>query len=163
VKPVPNELIVKMPSDVEATRESCAAAADATLLVLFFMAGQLEPKLDFPPIVSSGVELWKMPAPYDPPAIRTIPLLTDLNGGGDEEGGYLQHCRRNGEEYNRALEEAKPDVAKEIAKMGPTDSAHVWNYLNALACSVENESVYRPLELSVETKQAYYQAVGIRS
>jgi hypothetical protein len=163
MKSIPNELIVKMPSDVEATRESCQAAADATLLVLFLMAGELDPKLDFPPIISNGRELWKMPTPYDPPAIETVPLLVDLNGGGDEEGGYLAHCKLNAFEYNEALEEAKPDVAKEIARMGPTDAGHVWNYLNALACSVEDESVYRPLELSTECKQAFYQAVGIKA
>jgi hypothetical protein len=161
MKAIPNYLIVKMPVAVEASKPSCQVAADATLLVIFMMASQLEPKLDFPPIVSNGKELWKMPTPYDPPAIETVPLLVDLNGGGDEEGGYLQHTRRNAEEFNAALEEAKPDLAKKIAGMGPTDSAHVWNYLNALACSVEDESVYRPLELSDECKQAYYQAVGL--
>jgi hypothetical protein len=161
MKAIPNYLIVKMPVAVEASKPSCEAAADATLLVIFLMASQLDPKLDFPPIVSNGQELWKMPTPYDPPAIETVPLLVDLNGGGDEEGGYLEHCKRNAEEFNEALEDAKPDVAKEIARMGPTDAGHVWNYLNALACSVEDESVYRPLELSDECKQAYYQAVGI--
>jgi hypothetical protein len=163
MKSIPNELIVQMPESVEASKESCQAAADATLIVLFLMGAELNPKMIWPPIVSNGRELWKMPAPYDPPAIETVPLLVDLNGGGDEEGGYLSHCRRNAEEYNRALEEAKPYVATEIAKMGPTDAAHVWNYLNALACSVEDEEVYRPLELSEECKQAYYQAVGLGS
>jgi hypothetical protein len=163
VKAIPNYLIVKMPVAVEASKPSCEDAADATLLVIFLMASQLEPKLTFPPIISNGEETWKMPKPYDPPAIKTVPLLVDLNGGGDEEGGYLEHCKRNAEEFNAALEEAKPDVAREIARMGPTDAGHVWNYLNALACSVEDESVYRPLELSTECKQAFYQAVGIKA
>jgi hypothetical protein len=162
VKLVPNELILKMPIAVEATRGSCQAAADATLHVLFLMAGQLEPKLDFPPIISNGRELWKMPTPYDPPAIQTVPLLVDLNTAGAGEDGYLAHCKRNAQEFNEALEEAMPDVAKEIAGMGPTDSAHVWNYLNALACSIEDEAVYRALTLSPETKQSFYQAVGLR-
>jgi hypothetical protein len=163
MKPVPNELIVKMPSDVEATRESCQAAADAVLHVLFFMAGQLEPKLDFPPIISNGHELWKMPSPYDPPAIQTVPLLVDLNTAGAGEDGYLAHCKRNAQEFNEALEEAMPDVAKEIASMGPADSNHIWNFLNALACSVEDEAIYKPLLLSPECKQSFYNACGVRS
>jgi hypothetical protein len=163
MKPIPQELIHKMPESVMGTKESCQVAADAVLHVLFLMGAELDPKLTWAPIVSSGVELWKMPTPYDPPAIRTVPLLVNLNGGGAEEGGYLAHCRRNAEEFNEALEDAMPDVAEEIANMGPTDSAHVWNYLNALACSVESESVYRPLTLSDECKQSYYLAVGLGS
>src|SRR4030095_13576160 len=102
-----------------------------------------------------------MPTPSDPPPIRTIPLMVDLNGGGAEEGGYLAACKRNAQEFNEALEDAKPEAGAEIASMGPTDSAHVWNYLNALACSVEVEKVYRPFTLSDETKGAYYRAVGL--
>jgi hypothetical protein len=160
VKPIQNELIEAMPSSVEASKPSCEAAADATLHVLFLMAAELDPKVDFPPIISNGVELWPLPPPYETGERRTVPLMVDLNGTG-ATGGYLEHCRRNAEEFNRALEEAKPDVAKEIAKRGPTDATHVWNFLNSLALSVEDEDVYRPIELSDETKQAYYQAVGI--
>jgi hypothetical protein len=160
VKPIPQELIDEMPSSVEASKPSCQDAADATLHVLFLMAAELDPKLDFPPIVSSGVELWPLPPPYETGERRTIPLMVDLNGTG-EEGGYLAHCKMNALEYNEALAESKPDVAKKIASMGPTDATHVWNFLNSLACSVEDEDVYRPLELSDECKQAYYQAVGL--
>src|SRR5262245_39837615 len=162
MKKIPSEYIDAMPDSVEATKESCQEAADATLLVLFLMAGQLEQKIPFPPIVSNGRELWKMPSPFNPPAIETVPLLVDLNGTG-EIGGYLMHVRRNAQEYNEAIEESKPDVARDIAMLSPMDSTHVWNYLNALACSVEDEDVYRPLELSPETKQAYYQAKGLGS
>jgi hypothetical protein len=163
VKPIAQELIDEMPSSVEASKPSCEAAADATLHVLFLMAAELDPKLDFPPIISNGIELWPLPPPYEMGERRTpIPLLIDLNGTG-EEGGYLAHCRRNAEEYNEALAESKPDVAKEIAKMGPIDATHLWNFLNSLAFSVEDEDVYRPLELSDETKQSYYRAVGLGS
>jgi hypothetical protein len=154
---IPEEYIDEMPSSVEATKESCEVAADATLYVLFLMAAELDEELTFPPIVSNGHELWKMPSPYDPPAIRTVPLLVDLNGGGDEEGGYLVHCRRNAQEFNEALDDSKPDVARDLARMSPTDSGHVWNYLNALACSVEDEDIYRPLILSDETKRIFEQ------
>lgn len=160
MKPIAEELIDAMPSAVETTKESCQEAADAVLRVLFEMGMQLEPKLSWPPIISNGYELWPMPAPYAFGERQTVPLLVDLNGMGDE-GGYLEHCVRNAVEFNEALAEAKPDVAKEIARMGPTDAGHVWNSLNALACSVEDESVYRPIELSAETKQSYYQAVGL--
>jgi hypothetical protein len=153
---IPQEFIDEMPSSVEATKESCEVAADATLYVLFLMATELDEELTFPPIISNGHELWKMPSPYDAPAITTVPLLVDLNGTGDD-GGYLLHCRRNAQEFNEAIDESKPDVARSLARMGPTDSGHVWNYLNALACSVEDESVYRPLELSDETKRVFEQ------
>src|SRR4030095_3274955 len=161
MKPIPNELIIAMPESVEATKESCQAAADAVLHVLFLMGAELDPKLTWPPILSNGVELWPMPPPYESGERRQISLLINLNGR--DESGYLEHCKRNAEEYNRALEEAKPYVATEIAKMGPTDATHVWNYLNSLAFSVEDESVFRALELSDETKESYYRAVGLRS
>jgi hypothetical protein len=163
MKPIPQELIYKMPDDVEASTESCQEAADAVLHVLFLMGAELDPKMTWPPVVSNGVELWPMPAPYQSGERRQIRLLVDLNGGGAEEGGYLAHCKRNVEEFNEALEDAKPEVAEEIASMGPTDSAHIWNYLNALACSVESESVFRPLELSDECKRSYYLALGLGS
>src|SRR4030095_3438838 len=159
MKPIPNELIIAMPESVEATKESCQAAADAVLHVLFLMGAELDPKLTWPPILSNGVELWPMPPPYESGERRQISLLINLNGR--DESGYLEHCNRNAEEFNPALEDAEPDLAKETAKTGPTGAAPVWNYLNSLACSVEDEDVYRPLELSDECKQAYYQAVGV--
>src|SRR4030095_2198413 len=153
MKPIPNELIIAMPESVEATKESCQAAADAVLHVLFLMGAELDPKMTWPPIVSNGVELWPMPPPYESGERRQISLLINLNGR--NESGYLQHSKTNASEYNQALEEAKPDVAKEIARMGPTDSAHLWNYLNSLALSIEDEDIYRAITLSSETKAAF--------
>src|SRR5262249_47014455 len=158
MKPIPQEYIDAIPTSVEATRESCQEAADLVLHVLFLMGADAEPKLAWPPILSGDVELWPMPAPHEPGERRTVPLLVELNGGG--EGGYLVACRRNAEEFNKALDESKPEVAKEIASLGPQDSAHLWNSLNSLACSVEDEAIYRPLELSDECERAYHQAVG---
>ena len=160
MKQIEDELIDMMPESVEATRESCQEAADATLGVLFLMGAELDPKLTWPPIVSSGVELWPMPAPYESGERRRIPLLVDLNGTGDD-GGYLLHCRRNAEEFNEALDVDDPELAEKIAAQGPQDAVHVWNYLNALALTCTEESVFRPLTLSDETKGAYYQAVGL--
>src|SRR4030095_6539953 len=109
MKPIPNELIIAMPESVEATKESCQAAADAVLHVLFLMGAELDPKMTWPPVVSNGVELWPMPAPYQSGERRQIRLLVDLNGGGAEEGGYLAHCKRNAEEFNEALEINDPE------------------------------------------------------
>src|SRR5262245_35084984 len=105
MNPIPEELIDLMPDSVEATTESCQAAADATLHVLFFMGAQLDPKLDWPPIISGAEEVWPMPQPYASGERRSIPLLVDLNGTG-EAGGYLDHCVRNAIEYNEALEDS---------------------------------------------------------
>src|SRR4030095_6022987 len=151
MKPIPEEIINEMPTSVEASKPSCQAAADDTLLVLFLMAAELDPKLDFSPIISNGIDLWPLPPPYETGERRPTALLVDLNGTG-ARGGYLEHCRRNAEEYNTALAEEKPDVAKEIAKMGPTDAGHVWNYLNSLACSVQGEMGFRPLEVGDENE-----------
>jgi hypothetical protein len=163
MKPIPNELIVKMPRAVEATRESCQEAADAVLHVLFLMGQQLEPPADnWALFVSNGVEVYPLPAPWTSEERRKIRLLVDLNGNSDE-GGYLEVCHRNALEFNEALESRDLPLAQKIAAYGPDDSAHVWNSLNALALTVTDESVYRPLELSDETKQSYYLAVGLGS
>lgn len=159
MEPIAQQYIDAMQEDVEATREDCEAVANSTLLVLFLMGAELDPKMTWPPIVSNGVALWPLPSPYDSGTRRTVPLLVDLNGTG-EEGGYLSHCKKNAEEYNVALAESKPDVARAIAKMGPTDSAFVWNNCNALALSVADEAGYGPLQLSEETKAAFYLASG---
>src|SRR4029453_14262537 len=102
MKPIPQELIYKMPESVEATTESCQEAADAVLHVLFLMGAELDPNVTWPPIVSNGVELWPMPTPYESGERRQIRVLVDLNGTG-ESGGYLEHCQRNAEEFNEAL------------------------------------------------------------
>ena len=159
MKPIPEEAIAAMPTSVEATRESCQEAADATLLVLFLMGEQLDPPADsWPLVVLNGVEVYPLPAPWTSQERSKIKLLGDLNGTGDE-GGYLEHCHRNAIEFNAALETRDLPLAQRIAAKGPVDSAHVWNNLNALAMSVEKGNVYRPLELSAETQEAF-EALG---
>jgi hypothetical protein len=160
MKPIPQELIDVMPTKVEATRESCQATVDPVLLVLFLLGGQLKPPPEStPPIISNGHELWPLPAKWHLEEDQTIPLLTNLNGTGQDKVGYLETCKRNAQEYNQALEDSKPDVAIGICNLWPADSAHIWEYLNALACSVEKADIYRTLTLSPETKQAYYLAI----
>src|SRR5262245_7207937 len=161
MKKIPEEFIEAMPDRVEATRESCEAAVDPALLVLFLMAGQLEPRLEMPPIVANGHELWPLPAPWGLAERNQIRLLLDLNGAGDNYG-YLEHVRRNALEYNEALEDMKPDIAAQIARMTPGDASHVWEYLNALAASVADD-IYQTLPLSPECKQAFYIAKGLGS
>jgi hypothetical protein len=160
MKPIPQQFIDAMPVKVEATRESCQATVDPVLLVLFFMGGQVKPPLEqTPPIISNGEEVWPLPAKWASGERETVPLLVNLNGAGSDKVGYLETCRRNAEEYNQAILDAKPDVAVGIVNLWPEDSAHVWEYCNALACSVEKSDIYQTLQLSAETKQAYYAAI----
>jgi hypothetical protein len=160
MKPIPQELIDAMPVKVEASRESCQAVVDPVLLVLFLMGGQLKPPPEeTPPIISNGRELWPLPPKWGLEERQTVSLMVNLNGAGPDKVGYLETCKRNAQEYNQAIEDSKPDVAIGICNLWPADSAHVWEYLNALAASVEQGDVYRTLALAPEVKQAYYMAI----
>lgn len=159
LKKIPLELIQEMPDGVTKERDVCEKAADDTLKVLFFMAAEIAPVENFPLIISNGVEVWPLPAPWISGERRPNIILHDLNGT-EDEGGYLTACKRNAEEYNKLIEEGKDDPdaldkAKEVAKLSAGDSAHVWSYLNALVASTTTENVYQTLELSDETGDLY--------
>ena len=68
---------------------------------------------------------------------------------------WLPHVKKNAEAYNQALAVNDVPTAVRIAEQGVNDSAMIWSNTNALAMSVEDESVYRTLELSPETKEVY--------
>jgi hypothetical protein len=162
--PISSDLINAIPDEIVAEKTDCQLAADTCLMVLFTMADELEPVPEMPLIISNGQELYPMPAPwtYAPPLrlggtqIDTKEVLRNVNE-------WLPHVKKNGHAYNEALAVNDIPTAERIAQQGVNDSALVWNMCNALAQSVETENVYRPLELSDETKGAFYQAVGLGS
>lgn len=157
---IPEEYIDRMPSVVDATKESCQAAADATLVVMFLIGAQVEGQ-SWPPIISNGVENWPLPAPWASDEERMVYLLGNLNGTTNETG-LLAHTKRNAVAFNDAIAvEAIPE-AEVIAKQMPNDSGELWSYLNALAARVEDENVYRTIVLSAETHGAYNVACGVR-
>src|SRR5262245_32504678 len=121
MKVIPEELIDQIPTDVEAERSSCQQAADAALHVLFLMGAEVQPRLNWPPIISSGIPVWPLPPPWRSNEERQVQLLVAINGTGSEEPGLLAACKRNAEEFNVAIAEAKLDVAKQIAELGPQD------------------------------------------
>jgi hypothetical protein len=154
MKPIPNEAIDAIPLTVNDSRESCRQAADSVLLVLFAMGLELETLAEWPPILSNGREVWPLPQPWTSDESRAAVLMLTLNGvPGDP--GFLAAVKRNATEFNEALETNDIPLAQNIAGEGPTDSAQVWSDTNALACSGETADVYRPLELSQETKAAF--------
>jgi hypothetical protein len=155
MEPVPANYINAIPETVEADRESCTIAADNTLLALFFLASQKEGEWEsFPLILSNGVEVWPLPAPWTSRDENKLQLLQNLNGQGNREG-YLTHCKKNCVEFNEALASNDLPLANRILAVTPQDSAAIWNDCNALAFTVETANVYRPLSLSDGTKEVF--------
>jgi hypothetical protein len=154
---IPQELIDEMPTTVDATEDSCQDACDATLLVLFIAGTR-----PLPPILSqNNIEVYPLPPPYYDGEEDQATLLSNLNGG-EASGGYknreiglLEHCVKNANEYNDAVDSNDLPLANKIKAQMTEDSAHVWNWCNALAKTVCEENVYRPLLLSDSTKEAY--------
>jgi hypothetical protein len=155
MKPIPVEMIATIPDEVEQTRESCREAADLTLRPMFFVGAEGE-QLEYPPIFSNGVELWPLPVPWTAGEYTIRQLHENLNG----DDGFLAHTRKNCEAYNAALHGGALPEARRIREQMAKDSAAVWNNCNALAHSVEDEKVYRTLDLSEETKELYNAATG---
>ena len=158
--PIGSELINAIPDSIEAERDRLPGGSRYEPLVLFTLANELEPAPEMPPIISNGVELYPLPPPwtYAPPMrlagrkIDTHQVLATVNE-------WLPHIRKNAEAYNEALGVNDVPTAVRIAQQGVNDSAMIWSTTNALAMSVEAGNVYRALELSAETKEAY-EAIG---
>lgn len=153
MKPIPEQFINAMPTFVEANKPACQAAADATLLVMFLLGGQLQGQ-EWPPIISNGTESWPLPAPWTSSESRMLNLLGNLNGSVSETG-LLAHTKKNAIAFNEAVEGNAIPEAERIAKQMPNDSAELWSYLNSLAFRVEEEGIYKTIQLSAETHGAY--------
>ena len=123
-------------------------------MVLFTMAGELETVPELPPIISNGREVYPLPAPwlYEPPLkvggqkIDTREVLETVNE-------WLPHVKKNATAYNEALAVNDRPTAERIAVQSVKDSAEVWSTCNAVAESVETESVYSAFLLSSETEE----------
>jgi hypothetical protein len=164
MNPIPEEVINQVPDEVEPDKESCEDAANQALLLLFMIGGQAAESLIWPPILSNNVEVWPLPAPWTSDQENKRQLLENLNGDPEEnQTGLLLHVKINAHAYNRALAEGANPEAERIIGMSPADSNSLWNDLNALAQSVEVESVYKTIVLSDECKIAYYKACGLVS
>lgn len=163
MKAIPQEAIEQVPDQVTPDRESCEHAVDRALLVLFMIGAQSTVQLTFPPIVSGGGnEVWKLPMPWTSGEESSRQLIENLNGDPDKnQTGLLTHVKTNAEAFNAALASGAIPEAERIIAITPGDSTQVWNDCNSLACNIEDEDVYRPLELEDETKRAYYLAAGI--
>jgi hypothetical protein len=164
MKLIPNEFVNRMPERVLPTYESCQSAADATLTALFMMGAQLDeesqPEDAWPLIVSNGVEVYPLPAPYEENAVALQVHLDNLNGDVTKTG-LLPHAHTNALAYNSAILENKPDVAKAIAALGPADAAAIWNNLNGACMALVPEGgMYSPIVLDELTKISYQRTVG---
>ena len=154
MKQIDTELINAIPSSVTPDRASAENAADAALHVLFLIGAQV-PGQTFPPLLSStGVEVWPTPAPWNYPTDEgKNTYVSRLNES-------LPHTKKNADAFNAAVAAGDKEEAEDICKVCPKDSGQIWNDSNGLARAVETASVYRTLELSAETQQAYKLATG---